>query len=277
MKNLGIAQLKLKLQIKKGDKMAKAKDLIGQKFGRVLVVSKAKNRNGKVYWSCYCDCGKRFETLTSSLTCGKTTSCGCYRHEREIEANIKHGKRNTRIYRIYHGMKNRCYNSQIPKYKNYGGRGVKICDEWLGENGFINFYNWAIESGYDNTLTIERIDVNGNYCPKNCKWITEKEQAKNKTNNIYIEIDGRKKILSEWCKEFNIRYGLVHGRISKGWNAIDALTKQKSGLHEYKGRQLTLKEISEISGLSPKTIKSRLDKKWSMERIINEPYRMVKK
>lgn len=259
--------------------MAKSKDLVGQKFGRALVISRSGSRNGRVYWFCACDCGKKFETITASLTGGKTTSCGCYRHERERDANIKHGKTNSRIYRIYNLMKNRCYNHNVPRYKNYGARGIRVCDDWLGEDGFIAFNNWAILNGYNDDLTIERIDVNGNYCPENCKWIRKEEQAKNKTSNVIIEIDDKKQILSEWCKEFNIEYGLAHERMYNGWNAIDALTKpkQRTRLYKYNGNEFTMKQLSEISGLSPTTIKGRMDKKWDMERIINQPYKSIRK
>lgn len=255
--------------------MSKPRNLEGQKFGRALVVSKAESKNGRRYWNCVCDCGNKFKTLAYHLTSGRTKSCGCYRHEREIEANTKHGKRSTRIYRIHHTMKGRCYDKNNPKYKNYGARGIYICDEWLGENGFINFYNWSMANGYKNDLTIERIDVNKNYCPENCTWIPMGEQAKNKTNNIIIEMNGKKQILSEWCKELNLKYSFVHNRIKQGWNVIDALTKpkEKTGLYEYKGKKYKIKQLSEMSGLSPKTIKSRLDKKWSINRIMNQPFK----
>lgn len=256
--------------------MPKPRNLEGKKFGRALVVSKAESKNGIRYWNCVCDCGNHFKTTTYHLTSGRTKSCGCYRHEREIEANIKHGKRHTRIYRIYHTMKDRCYNKNVLKYKNYGARGICICDEWLGENGFINFYNWSMDSGYRDDLTIERIDVNKNYCPENCKWIPMGEQAKNRTNNIMVEINGKKQILSEWCKELNLGYGFVHNRIRQGWSIIDALTKPKerTGLYEYNGKKYKIKQLAEMSGLSPTTIKSRLDKKWSISRIMSQPFKI---
>lgn len=250
-------------------------DLTGQKFSRLTIIRFLYSKKGKRYWECKCDCGRIEITNTDSLRSGKTKSCGCYAKERARDANIKHNQNGTRIYATYANMKQRCYYKKKSNYTNYGGRGIKLCNEWLGKDGFINFYNWAMANGYNDTLTIERIDVNGNYSPENCKWIPKDEQTKNKTNNIVIEIDGEKKILAEWCKELNLRYGFVHSRIQSGWDVKDALMKpkEKTGLFEYKGQKLTIKELSNICGLSPKTIKSRLDRKWSITRIINQPYK----
>ena len=139
--------------------------------------------------------------------------------------NKTHGLAKTRINNIYHNMKNRCYNPNNRTYSNYGGRGVIICGEWLDkDNGFINFYNWAMENGYQDNLTIDRINVNGNYEPDNCRWIPMQEQFYNKTDNVYYELNGFKKCLAEWCKEYNMPYQTVRKRLERGKNIFEALT-----------------------------------------------------
>ena len=132
------------------------------------------------------------------------------------------GLAKTRINNIYHNMKNRCNNPKNYKYKNYGKRGIKVCMDW--ENSFLSFYNWAINNGYDETLTLDRIDVNGNYEPSNCRWIPLEKQFYNKTDNVYYIVNGEKKCLSELCKEYNIPYQTVRKRLERGKDIITALT-----------------------------------------------------
>lgn len=142
-----------------------------------------------------------------------------------------HGMSDTRIYHIWAMMKNRCNNAAAANYKYYGGRGIKVCDEWKGREGFWNFYNWAIRHGYEETLTIDRIDVNGNYEPNNCRWVTTKEQANNKTyngrkQNIIIDNSGKITLtyknttlsLREWSKRLDISYPTLYNRLRKGWS-----------------------------------------------------------
>ena len=132
-------------------------------------------------------------------------------------------KSSTRLYSIFYDMKTRCYNKKRKTYKNYGGRGIIICDEWL--NNFDNFYNWAINNGYKDNLTIDRINVNGNYEPSNCRWVIMKEQFHNRTDNVYFIVDNKKKCLAELCEEYNMPYQTVRKRLERGKNIIEALTK----------------------------------------------------
>lgn len=137
-------------------------------------------------------------------------------------SNFKHGKYRTHIYNTYSGMKARCYNIQDQAYNNYGGRGIKMCDEW--KNDFMTFHDWAMENGYNDTLTIDRIDVDGNYSPDNCRWATRKQQARNRRSNLNYTINGVTHCLKEWCEIYDINYQLVWDRLKRGWNLLKALT-----------------------------------------------------
>ena len=149
-------------------------------------------------WLCKCDCGNFITVLSSSLKREHTRSCGCL----SIETRTKHNLSNTRLYQIYCTMKQRCCNSNDMAYKDYGGRGITICKEWL--DSFTAFYDWAIANGYKEDLTIDRIDVNGNYEPSNCRWLSRGEQSKNTRRNVYATFYGETKTLSEWARIANI-------------------------------------------------------------------------
>lgn len=142
---------------------------------------------------------------------------------------IRHGLYNTRIHKIWHSMYCRCYYKSTNGYKNYGGRGIKICDEWKHSQGFINFYNWAIENGYEENLTLDRIDVNGNYEPNNCRWITLKEQSRNRRNNKRITYKNETKTLAEWCDIFKVSNTTFNDRLERGWTIEQALTISTKG------------------------------------------------
>lgn len=200
------------------------KDMTGQKFGRLTVKKFHETKNKKSYWNCVCECGTEKIVRRDQLKSGRTKSCGCLNIEKLKDGrNHSHGFSKSRLYRTYHSMKVRCLNPNNKDYKDYGGRGIKICDEWL--NDFIIFRNWAIENGYNDDLTIERIDVNGNYEPSNCKWVTRKVQSRNTRQNRMITINNQTKCLSDWCSYFNISRATVKDRLRNGWTEIDAITK----------------------------------------------------
>lgn len=198
--------------------MGKFIDLTGERFGRLIVVQKTDFRIGKakkVVWECACDCGNVCYVPTDKLTSGHTSSCGCYAKEIAGDAHRKHGKQNSRIYNIWCKMKMRCNNPTDSAYKDYGGRGIKLCEEW---HDFVPFYKWAMENGYKENLTIDRIDNNQGYSPDNCRWATTKEQNRNKRNNRYITAQGQTHILEDWSALTGISKKTIHQRLKRGWS-----------------------------------------------------------
>lgn len=202
--------------------MKKVKDLTGQKFGRLTPLKFLRIEKHKAIWLCQCDCGNSIEVRGVELTKGHTKSCGCLRKETCSNINKTHNKTNTRLYSIWCDIKKRCYNINYKSYKNYGGRGIAVCDDW--RNDFMAFYKWSMSHDYNDNLTIDRIDVNGNYEPNNCRWATVKQQARNTRRNRYFTINGETHCLSEWCEIYNINPKKVECRLNKlKWSIIEAL------------------------------------------------------
>lgn len=203
--------------------MAKAKDLTGQRFGRLTVIRRAENsKRGHAKWFCVCDCGKQVIVWGTSLQTGNTKSCGCYAKEKQREQHLIHSGNGTRLYRTWMSMKRRCDTSTVKNYADYGGRGINVCDEWL--HNFEAFRNWSLENGYADDLTIDRINVDGDYCPDNCRWSTQLEQQNNKRNNHYEVFNGETHTLAEWQKITGIPQATIRGRLKRGWTIERALT-----------------------------------------------------
>lgn len=202
-------------------------DLTGQKFGRLTVIGRDTDRpSKKTYWVCQCDCGNFKSVRADSLNAGAIRSCGCLHNEVFAKNAMNKQKRiaqergftvtGTRLYYIWQGIKKRCYNTNDARYHRYGGRGITVCEEWITD--YINFHNWAIENGYSEDKTIDRIDNDGNYEPSNCRWSTNKEQCNNRSSNIKITIGNATKTLTEWCEIFEIDFKAVIGRYHRNEN-----------------------------------------------------------
>ena len=191
-------------------------DITNQKFNHLTAVKLISRKPTR--WLCLCDCGNYTSVLTSNLKSGAVKSCGCIHHK----GNPKHLQSNTRVYRIYAKIKRRCFVPEDAAYHNYGGRGITMCEEW--KNSFLSFSKWAYQNGYKDELSIDRIDNDGNYCPENCRWVDEKEQANNRRSNRVFTYNGRTQNLSQWCKELNLKYGRIHSRLSRGWSFEDAVS-----------------------------------------------------
>ena len=175
--------------------MGKFKDLTGKKFHKLTVIERSgHDQYGKILWRCKCDCGNEIITLGSGLVNSHCKSCGCITRERWRENGRFKGLTNTRVFRIWKGMIYRCFSDNCDSYPDYGGRGITVCEEWQGTQGFFNFLSWALNNGYSDNLTIDRIDNNGDYKPSNCRWATMIQQANNrrrpkKVKNQYGEWD----------------------------------------------------------------------------------------
>lgn len=203
--------------------MPKFVDLSGQQFGRWTVVRRANDRisdGGTHYtqYECECECGVKRLVTSSSLKSGRSTSCGCYHSEVSAQVckrNFRtHGETKSRLYQIYAGIKKRCGNPNASNYADYGGRGIAICDEWA--NSWSSFRDWALNNGYTDDLSIDRIDVNGNYEPNNCRWVACVVQANNRRSSRYITYNNETHTVSEWAKILNIPYKSLHKKLSKG-------------------------------------------------------------
>lgn len=193
-------------------------NLIGMKFNRLTVIEKSAERrkNGAVKWVCKCECGNTKVVEGYKLKSGHTQSCGCLRSEMTVEKNkknAKHGMHGTKIYGIWRHMKERTTKTTHKQYQDYGGRGIRVCDEW---SDFSKFYEWSIANGYKEGLSIDRADNDGNYEPSNCRWTDDKTQANNRRNNHLIEYEGKKQTMKQWADEKGIDYGLVKNRMRAG-------------------------------------------------------------
>jgi len=197
------------------------KNLIGNVYDMLTVIAFSHNvriSNGyRYFWKCKCECGNIIVRRADGLLGKGVKSCGCYREKILAKHNFKinnprksHEMTKTRLYKIYSKMKERCYYVNYSEYHLYGGRGIKICDEWL--NGFESFRDWSFKNGYIENLSIDRIDYNGNYEPDNCRWVDKYTQANNKRNNIVLTYQDKTMTLPEWARYLNLPYTTLANR-----------------------------------------------------------------
>lgn len=212
-------------------------ELTGKRFGKLVVIREiGLNKWQSVEWLCKCDCGNYHITQSKYLVNGDTVSCGCKKTKVLYEQSQRlktHGMTNEPLYIVWQGMKGRCNNKKSSSYKDYGGRGIRICPEW---NEFINFYNWAIKNGYKNGLTIDRINIDGNYEPSNCRWVNRLTQGNNTRRNHYLTYNGETKTMSEWARIKNLDYSTLRSRINEyNWSVEKALETPARIMNRSKG------------------------------------------
>ena len=192
--------------------------LVGQQFHRLTIIGEGERRSGRRTLMCRCLCGTISHVHRYALVSGGTKSCGCL----DLENHRKHGMWNTKEYRIWSRMKERCNSANCSTYKYYGGRGIKVCERWSGDDGFENFYTdmGAIPKG----KSIDRINNNGDYSPENCRWATIVEQNNNRRYNRILEFRGESKTLAQWSGITGIKPSAIRERLRRGWSVEQALT-----------------------------------------------------
>lgn len=195
--------------------MPKIIDITGERFSRLTVVNfigtdKAHHKK----WKCRCDCGNEIDVLATNLLTGRTKSCGCLRSDYAKENCTNHGETGTRLFNAWQAMIDRCQNPNHKSFNRYGGRGIKICEEW---KDYVVFRSWALENGYSDELSIDRIDNNGNYEPSNCRWANWNEQNNNRSNNRILCYKGESHTVAEWSHITGIKSSTIYSRLYNGW------------------------------------------------------------
>lgn len=190
--------------------------IVGKRFGRLVVLGldHVSGKHNSTWWRCKCDCGNETVVYRGGLTSGDIVSCGCYRKEHIHEYSRKHGLSHDPLYIVWGGMIQRCTNEHADNFQRYGGRGIIVCEDW--RKNFENFYNWAISNGYENGLTLDRINNNSGYFPENCRWIDRRAQQNNTRRNRFIEYKGETHTIAEWSRILNINYATLWSKINRG-------------------------------------------------------------
>ena len=258
-------------------------NLIGKRFGRVVVLERVNIKTRNIMWKCLCDCGATKIISGGNLKGGNVRSCGCLANESTTRFAKVHGKSHTRLFRVWSGIRNRCLCPNDKHYKDYGGRGITLCEEW--KNDFMAFYNWAYANGYDETApkgkcTIDRIDNNKGYSPDNCRFVNLKVQANNKRNNHIVAVGKEALTVAEVADMANIEYNTMCGRVNKGWDIESAIntplnSKKSRRIHNpkyiYKEHEYTKTEISRIFGIDKRTFGTRLERGMTVAEAIETP------
>lgn len=244
-------------------------DITGEKFGKLTVIKRngyTTDKDGKrtSLWLCKCECGNEVTTTQHNLVTGGRKSCGCLRNKIK-ESHTHHNMSHTRIYGIYNGMLTRCYNKNDMHYKYYGERGIKVCDIW--KNDFLSFYKWAMDNGYKEDLSIDRINVNGNYEPNNCRWADSQTQSENTRKNVRYNVYGESLLIREIHEKYNIPISTLKGRMKKYNISMEEAIEYKKPLktYTYHGETKTIVEWSKITGITRNTLSYRIKQGYTEE------------
>lgn len=263
-------------------------DLSGKKFGKLTVLYLEDNgpKSRKIRWVCKCECGKEVVVQNYLLLSGNTKSCGCLRLAQNRTNNKTHGMSRTPIYRIWGCMIGRCNNPTDKKYPSYGGRGIKVCDEW---RDFTKFYTYVskLENFNRRGYSLDRIDNNGDYRPNNVRWVDSKTQGRNKRNNHFLTIDGQTMTIAEAAERYRVNPITIISRIEAGDTGLDLVRPRHSTPHnqnkkcryfvEYNGQKLTLAEAAKIAHVSYNTMRQRFQKGGSIEDLFRQSWYERKK
>lgn len=189
--------------------------MVGQVFGRLTVLRHilVPGNYHKCY-ECLCQCGKKVTVEERNLINGRIVSCGCAKIDFLKKYATKHGLYKTPLYRRWEAIKGRCYNKKRQEYKNYGGRGIKMCKDW--KDNPKAFADWAISNGYKKSLTIDRINNDGDYCPENCRWVTRKEQQRNRRANVLLSLNGETHVLADWAVLLGVSANTISYHLKRG-------------------------------------------------------------
>lgn len=255
--------------------MSKALDLVGKRFGMLTVVERrASDGKGQSMWLCRCDCGTEKVLRGHDLTQGKVRSCGCTR--RYNCGLYKHGLSHTKLHSRWRNIKERCYNPKNPCYKHYGGRGIAMCDEW--KNDFMAFYSWAMENGYTDELTVDRIDYNKGYSPQNCRLVGWVEQQNNKRNNRRFTVGDKTLTIAEWSRESGVQYRDIMNRLNYGYTMEEAIKPDFKKHHLcMNAENQNLYDLCVERGIRYSLVKQRVDRGWDIERALSTPAKERKK
>ena len=202
--------------------MSKHTDIKGKRFGKLIAISFRETRGKSNYWTCICDCGRISIVRKGHLVSGSVRSCGC------MEGNFKHGHskggKESSVYHSWRSMKQRCDNENNKHYSDYGGRGISYCERWT------DFSNFLEDMGEpEKGMSLDRIDNDGDYTPKNCRWATPKEQNRNRRDNVWITFNGKTLIKTDMAREYNLNVDTLDARLKKGWSLEKALKTSVKG------------------------------------------------
>lgn len=254
--------------------MGKKIDLTNKRFGRWTVLCETRTKEGRIGWVCRCDCGNTGVHRGYSLTSGHTKSCGCLK----VEMHTTHGLSKNPSYKIWRGMMDRCYHDWSISWSSYGGRGIKVCQRWHDPALFIKDMGTRPDG-----MSIERIDVNGDYCPENCKWATDAEQRANMRTNRYLFVNGEKLHFNESARQAGLSGDALRRRLKLGWSLDDALHKPlrysvaNPQMILDGGKMVKLRDAAKSHGLTPAQVRFRLSSGWSAHDALNRPLRRQKR